>query len=168
MLISAFSLLVAGGSLGWQVAQWLLSGGRPKATLIHGLVTTSGAAYSGPVTAKGSGFRLSNLRDQGISGVEVVGVQVTNHGRAPVVVEHVKLHPRGGTMAFEPVAERIGADLPYTLEAGTNATWFMDIEHAARLADMSRDVLKESVSGVYMTAQLGTGKTIKTNRTFRT
>jgi len=30
LLISAVSLLLAGLSLGWQIAQWLLSAGRPK------------------------------------------------------------------------------------------------------------------------------------------
>jgi hypothetical protein len=48
LIVSAVSLLVAGLSLGWQIAQWLLSAARPKAQLMHGVVN-GGGAYVGPV-----------------------------------------------------------------------------------------------------------------------
>lgn len=47
LIVSAVSLLVAGLSLGWRVAQWLLSAARPKAQLMHGVVGSSGGAYVG-------------------------------------------------------------------------------------------------------------------------
>lgn len=166
LLISALSLVLAGLSLGWQVAQWLLSAGRPKATLVHGLAD-AGQAFVGPVRRDGTGFDIADLQRQGITGSAVVGIQITNHGRAPVVVESVKLLPRGGVMQFMPIGERIGPDLPYKLEAGANATWYMTANHAATLVETSRDVLREKVTGVYMTAQLATGKTIRTRRTLR-
>lgn len=102
-----------------------------------------------------------------MTGVEVVGVQVTNHGRAPVIVESVSLRPRGGSMSFVPIGERIGPELPHKLEPGANASWFLDHAHAVRLTEASRSAAGEKVSGVYMAAQLGTGKTIKTKRTLR-
>jgi len=166
LLISALSLVLAGLSLGWQVAQWLLSAGRPKATLMHGLAD-GGQAFVGPVRKDGTGVNIADMHRQGITGSAVVGIQVTNHGRAPVVVETVKLLPRGGVMHFMPIGERIGPDLPYKLEAGANASWYMTANHAATLAETSREVLKEKVTGVYMTAQLATGKTIKTRETLR-
>lgn len=167
ILISALSLVLACLSLGWQVSQWLLSAGRPKATLVHGLVSNLGA-YFGPVGPDGAGYDLGILRQQGIDGFETVGIVITNHGRSPVVIDSVKLTPRGGVMQFVPNAERIGPELPYTLGPGSNSTWFIDAKYARALASTSREALKESVVGVYMTAQLGTGKTIKTRRTFRT
>lgn len=166
LLIAALSLVLAGLSLGWQIAQWLLSGGRAKATLLHG-VRQGSDAIIGPVGRDGAGFNITDLRRQGIDGAEVVGIQVTNHGRAPVVVEGVRLCPRGGAMRFVPVAERLGPELPYTLEPGSNASWYMTADHAAALADASREVLTEKVTGVYMDAQLGTGKTITTRETLR-
>lgn len=166
LIISALSLVLAALSIGWQIAQYLLSAGRPKATLLHGLVSES-EAYSGPVRPDGRGFDIDGLRSQGLTGFEAVGIQVTNHGRAPVIIESVKLHPRGGAMSLIPVRERVGPDLPYKLEAGANASWFLDYDHAARLAHSSREVLKERVSGVYMSAELGTGKSVKTRRTLR-
>jgi len=166
LLVSALSLVLAALALGWQIAQYLLSAGRPKATLLHGLVSSSGA-YSGPVRADGRGFDLDGLRRQGTSGFEVVGIQVTNHGRAPVIIESVKLLPRGGALSLTPVGERVGPDLPHKLEPGANASWFVDLGHAGRLAAAAREVLNKQVAGVYMTAHLGTGKTVRTSRTLR-
>jgi hypothetical protein len=42
------------------------------------------------------------------------------------------------------------------------------VDSAIRLASSSREVLREPVTGVYMTAQLGTGKTVETSGTLRT
>lgn len=166
LLVSALSLVLAALALGWQIAQYLLSAGRPKAKLLHGLVSST-EAYSGPVRADGRGLDLDGLRRQNMSGFEAVGIQVTNHGRAPVIVENVKLLPRVGAMSFIPIGERVGPDLPYKLEPGANASWFLGLHHATKLAATSREILNERVSGVYMTAQLGTGKTVRTRQTLR-
>lgn len=164
LLISAVSLLLAGLSLGWQIAQWLLSAGRAKVVLMHGLVQGAGA-FVGPVGKSGSPFDLDKLRRQGIDGPPVVGIQVINHGRAPLSVERVSLCTRGGVMQFVPIGDVLGPELPYRLEPGTNASWYVTEDNAARLAHSSRQALGEPVTGVYMTAQLGTGKTVKTPHT---
>lgn len=166
VVLSAVSLLVAGLSLGWQIAQWLLSAGRPRATLYHG-VWQGDAALVGPVRKDGRPLDLASLKNQGYDGPEVVGIQVTNHGRAPVTVEKVTVHTRGGEMKLLPVGERLGPDLPYRLEAGTNASWYLDAGHAVRLVTSSREVLNENVTGVYMTAELATGKSVATPRTLQ-
>lgn len=70
-------------------------------------------------------------------------------------------------MQFVPIGNVLGPDLPYRLEPGTNASWYVTEDNAARLAHSSREALGELVTGVYMTAQLGTGKTVKTPRTLR-
>ncbi|MHC6176198.1 phosphoribosylamine--glycine ligase [Glutamicibacter endophyticus] len=166
LIISLLSLVIAALSIGWQIAQYLLSAGRPKATLLHGLVS-SAAAYTGPVGSDEKKRSLDGLLQQGISGVEAIGIQITNHGRAPVIIEKITLFPRGGTMSLVPLGELIGPDLPYKLEPGANSSWYVDYLHATRLIASSREVLREKVSGVYMSAQLGTGKSIKTRRTLR-
>ena len=38
----------------------------------------------------------------------------------------------------------------------------MDIDHARRLVAASRKTLQETITGVYMTAELGTGRSIRT------
>ncbi|MBA4608425.1 phosphoribosylamine--glycine ligase [Aeromicrobium sp. Marseille-Q0843] len=160
LLISALSLVLAGLSLGWQVAQWLLAGGRPRATLIHGLVDGN-SVYSGRVK-EGVPHDLSSLRRQGIIGTQVVGIRVTNHGRAPVSISSVAVHTRGGALTLNPLGGLIGPSLPYQLLPGTNETWYVDAVDVAKLASSSREVLNENVQGIYMTAALGTGKSIKT------
>lgn len=164
LLISGISLLFAGVSLGWQIAQWLLSAGRPKAELRHG-VQGGGGAVTGPVGKSGNPFRIQNLRQQGFTGPELIGVQITNHGRSSVTVESVALAPRGGGARFVPEAQLLGPDLPHRLEAGTNASWYVDAVVGHQLIAVSRTALKEKISGVYMTATMGTGKIISTPTT---
>lgn len=166
LLISALSLVLAGLSLGWQIAQWLLSAGRPKAKLVHGILNSS-EVYSGPVTKKGRPFDLEKFRNQGIDGIAVVGIQITNHGRAPVIIETVTLLPRGGVMRWISVGNLVGPELPHRLKPGTNESWFVPMETAVRLVHSSREALNEEVSGVYMAVQLGTGKAINTSETLQ-
>lgn len=166
LVIASISLLVAGLSLGWQIAQWLLSAGRPKAMLLHG-VQGGGGVVTGPVERTGAPRNIKNVRKQGFDGPEIIGVQVTNRGRAPVTVESVALCPRGGEVRFVPQGELNGSELPHRLEAGTNSSWFVDADLGHRLVAVSRDTLQERIQGVYMSVTLGTGKTIKTPTTLR-
>lgn len=166
LLIAALSLILSGLSLGWQIAQWLLSAGRAKATLMHGMMQGPGA-YVGAVGKTGKGFDLKNLKRQGIDGVEVIGIQVTNHGRSPVAVEAVSVSPLGGSMQFLPAGQCVGPDFTHVIEPGTNASWYVPADRAIALAEASRQVAHEDVKAVYMTATLGTGKTVRTPRSFQ-
>lgn len=160
LLISAVSLVLAGMSLGWQILQWLLSAGRAKATLLHGIMQGT-ASYSGPVK-DGKLHDLSSLRSQGFGGEEVVGIRIVNHGRAPVTIGRVVVHAQGGRVRLNPVGNLIGAPLPHLLQPGTNENWYVEAADAMRLATSSREILNDSVTGIYMTAELGTGKVVKT------
>lgn len=160
LLISALSLALAGMSLGWQIMQWLLSAGRAKATLLHGLLHGT-ASYSGPVK-DGEWHDLSSLRSQGFGGQEVVGIRVVNHGRAPVTIGRIVVHAQGGSVTLNPVGNLVGAPLPHVLQPGTNENWYVAAADAIRLATSSREILNDSVSGIYMTAELGTGKVVRT------
>lgn len=164
VLMSAAALFIAGLSLGWQIVVWLLSGGRPESTLVHGVLTDSGS-YVGPVRKNGRGYDIRALGDQGIVGVEVVGIQVTNHGRIPINVERVSVLTRGGGMTLTPIGERIGVDMPAKIEPGTNESWYIERVRGDQLVAASREALQEQVSGIYMSAQLGSGKITKTRHT---
>ncbi len=133
---------------------------------MHGMLQ-GGNALVGPVTKTGKPFGLEGLVKQGFGGQEVIGVQVTNHGRAAVTIESVSLCPRGGTMRFVPVDQRIGPDLPYLLEPGTNQGWYVPIDVGILLAQTSREAARESVTGVYMFAKLATGREVSTPTTLR-
>jgi len=97
----------------------------------------------------------------------VFGIQVVNHGRAPLSVDRVSLCTRGGVMQFVPIGDVFGPALPYRLEPGTNASWYVTEENAERLVRSSREALGEPVTGVYMSALLGTGRMVKTPETLR-
>ena len=167
LLLSAVSLLVAGLSLGWQVAQWVLSAARPKAQLMQGVLSAAGGVYLRPVDREGRSADLQQLRGQGIGGPEVIGIRVTNHGRAPLIVERVSVHSRGGSLSLVPISELSGPPLPRRIDPGANESWFVDLEWALTLVQASREVLKERVSGLYMVAELGTGRSVKTANTLR-
>ena len=166
LALSAVSLLVAGLSLGWQVAQWLLSAARPKAQLMQG-VLSAGGVYLRPVDREGRSAGLQQLRSQGIGGPEVIGIRVTNHGRAPLIVERVSVHSRGGSLSLVPISELTGSPLPRRIDPGANESWFVDLDWALPLMQASREVLKERVSGLYMAAELGTGRSVETAHTLR-
>lgn len=166
IILSAVSLVLACLALGWQVALYLLTAGRPKATLMQGVMARSGA-YVVPVSRDGQPLNADQLRSQGADGPEMIGIQVTNHGRMPISIESVALHTRGGSMTYMPIGDRIGPDLPFKVEPGTNQSWYMPIRNAQALASTSRDIAKEPVTGVYARAHLGTGKSVDTPQTLR-
>lgn len=101
LLVAALSLVLAGLSLGWQIAQWLMSGARAKASLCHGLLD-HGGAYVGDVGTDGRPKNLRPLVAQGLGREEVLAVRVTNHGRAPVTVTKYWAELKQGTLAFSP------------------------------------------------------------------
>lgn len=163
ILISCGSLLLAGLSLGWQVAQWLLSAARPRAELRHGLLAR-GSIVCGTVSKEGVGCDVAQLLMQGFTGSEVLGILVTNHGRASLSVDRVAVRARGGKMSLVPTTT-FGPDLPYTIQPGTNASWYMPLEQAEMLLAAAR-AANDPVTGLYMAAELGTGRTIHTPTTF--
>jgi len=167
LIISCFSLVIASLALGWQIAQWLLSGGRAKATLVHGMLSEAGA-YSGAVAKHGAGHNLETLRRQEIRGTEVLGVTVFNTGRLPVVVMRYKVELAGGNLPLSPLADAIGPQLPHKLEPGHSETWYVDMRDVVNLVDSSRAVLDEQPLDVYMSVQTGLGKTLKTRRQMKT
>src|SRR5690554_5403039 len=107
LAVACVSLLLSAGSIGWQAASWKLDGGRVRVRLVHGTLGSGGVA-SGPVGRDGSRRDLRLSRSSGFNGPEVVGIAVTNVGRASVRVDRyaVELGRREG--GFTPLADAIG------------------------------------------------------------
>jgi hypothetical protein len=63
ILISSLSLLIAGLALGWQVALYSLSAGRPRAVLMQG-VLDGGSAITMPVPDNGVASTLPRCADR--------------------------------------------------------------------------------------------------------
>lgn len=160
------SLALSCLSLGWQVATWLMSTGKPKATLVYGVHQASGLPNA-PVGDSGEPpFDPNELYRQGVVGQTVIGIQVVNHGRAPVTIVRVDLRARGGKASYTPTGNQIGDAIPCRIEPGAMATFFLPVVHAEQVL-LAEELLKTQVAGVYMTSRTATGKAIETPQTLR-
>ena len=166
LAIASVSLLVAGLSLGWQILAWLLSAGRPRLVLLHGMVGDRGV-MTGPVERGGAPRDIARIRDQGFDGEEIIGVQVTNRGRASLTVESVAVRMKGSPTSYVPVDQLIGETLPYQLAAGTNSSWFTPMGICRELAATLQSTVGEHVKGVYIVVTFATGKSRRTPTTLR-
>jgi hypothetical protein len=166
VVVSSVSLLLAGMSLFWQVAEWRLSGGRPKAALLQALVLGS-HCYVHEVRASGKPAEFSTLYSQGIAGTPALGIRLVNHGRASVTVVRIEVHTRRRSLALVPTAELLGPALPHRLDPGMSSEWFTAMANAEALVSTARAVTQERVSGVYMAAELATGRTVATSTALR-
>lgn len=164
LVIACASLVLAAVSLGWQVAAWLMDGRRTRVTLLHGLMSTGGA-YTGKVGRGGRPRDLTSLHRQGIHGTEVLGVAVTNVGRAPVRVDRYRIELTKGGLSFTPVADAIGPALPYRLQPGETETWYARADSARALVSSMRDIGRRASDDVRAIVQFGTGDEKRTRRT---
>lgn len=163
LLVACLSLALAAASMTWQIATWHLDGRRVRVTLLHGLVSGRGVS-SGPVGADGRPRDLSSLRSQGIRGTEVVGVGVTNIGRAPARIDRFSIARTDGELSYNVIGEAIGPSLPHRLEPGETASWFVDADAARRLAAMTAGTVRRQRDGVRAVIELGTGDEKRTRR----
>lgn len=166
LLISVGSLTIAGLSLGWQVAQWLWSGRRPRAHLLHGLLTRTNAAV-GPIRRDGLPRNLTHLREQGIDGEEILGIKIISLGRLPIEVESISIHFRGSSMTLVPQREPalVGPDLPHRIEPGSSCSWYVPFDTFVPVIRACRTSSHENITGVYLGAELGDGRTVRTHHT---
>jgi hypothetical protein len=166
LIIAIVSLVIAGASASWQVAEYLLTGGRPRATLQHGTMDRGGA-YLGEVKRDGRKLDISTVHAQGLGGKEVLAVEVVNHGRSQVTVAKYALCTEGGSLSYRPVGDTVGPELPFRLQAGESATWYVDMDDVDALAGSEVEVLKNRPRAAYIEVTLGTGKTVRTKRSLR-
>ena len=158
--IACLGLFIAVLSLGWQVASWALEGRRVRVVLKHGAMGPGGSV-SGPVECSGRPRDLSAVRAEGFTGTEVLGVTVTNIGRAPVTVSKYSANLVKAGFSFSPIGNRIGPELPFRLPPGESETWY-----AHALASATATV-KRHCGKVSMSVELGTGDVKTTARFLR-
>lgn len=166
LAVACLSLVLSAGSIGWQIATRHLDGGRVRLHLVHGVVGGGGVA-AGQVDRNGARRDLSMMRNQGFIGPEVVGVAVTNVGRAPVRIDRYSVELTQGGFSFVPVGEAIGPRLPHRLEPGETETWYAEVESAQALVYSVRGIRRQVSDRVRMTVELGTGETKKTRRALK-
>lgn len=159
IVLALISLVIAATALGWNIAQFLLGGARPRAHLITGAITAAGLV-TWPLN-NSSVEQVDALASQGLHPQRIIGVKVVNHGRAPARVQRWSVTGIGGGIILSPpVANGVGPSLPHDLAAGANAVWVVDIHAVAAAAAASNEVLNQQTELVRVTAELDTGKTL--------
>jgi len=158
--LAIVGLVLSVASLTWQFATFRLTGSLVRAELIHGAMGADGATYGAP-----GKFNVPMMAAQGYV-MEVVGIEVFNRGRIGVNIARWSMH--SGKESFMPVAEQRGPDLPYRLEPGVSAQWFMPMDTLRKMVRINAEVLhRPNPAQCWATVQLGTGKTAKAKRTMR-
>ena len=164
LIVSAVGLLLAALSLGWQIASWTLDGRRVRVRLLHGSIGPSGTA-TGRVGRDKKPKNLSALIAEGFTQREVIGVAVTNVGRAPVRVDRYSVRLVRGGFSFSPMGDAVGPTLPFRLAAGETESWFANADDARLLTTSTRSIGRNSSSEVFMEVKLGTGDVRRTRNT---
>ena len=94
--------------------------------------------------------------------MEVIGIAVTNVGRAPVRIDKYGAELVRGGMSFHPLRDAIGPDLPFRLPPGETETWYARMQDARTLIYATERIRSDVSPDVRMLVTLGTGDDIKT------
>lgn len=159
-------LLVAAMSLGWQVCSWIYDGRRVRVALVHGVLGQTMVA-AGRVGRDRKPRPVAPMRQQGFTGSEVIGIAVTNVGRAPVRIDRYSAGLVRGGMSLSPVGNAIGPALPFRLPPGETETWYAHADDARALIEATRSIGRAASLHVYMSVELGTGDTVRARRTIQ-
>lgn len=163
-VVAAVGLVFAAASLGWNVAQFHLTGGRPSIDLIRGVLTPTGVIT---VPLNGNADRqLAQLRAEHGYTEQVIGVVVRNTGRTSVRVQRWGISCPG-TAEYWLIGDSLGPTLPASIEGGAQQTWVTPIEPAYALAYASAGIRTDEPA-VHGKVELGDGKLLlsKTAMTF--
>lgn len=163
LALSIVGAVTAALSLGWQVASWSLDGRRVRVRLLHGAIGPQGTA-TGPVGRDGKPRDLKAINLEGFTKKEVIGIAVTNVGRAPVRVDRYEVVLVRGGFSFFPLGNAIGPTLPHRLAPGETEVWLADADDARALIRSTRAIGRGSSSDVRMQVHLGTGDVRRTRR----
>lgn len=159
--IAFIALVISSLSLGWQIVAWRLAGARARAELLYGMASATDLVAA-PVARAGRTLNKEALQVQMPGAAEVIGIEVTNHGRSGVVVDSILIKVRGGQVLGAATNQPLsGPELPHTIGPGGNAAWYVPRDLAETVIAASRGI-GETPTGVYMAARLGTGKILET------
>jgi hypothetical protein len=164
-VIACLSFVVAAFVGGWQVFAWLMDGRRVRVALVYGAHTGT-AAITGKVRTDGSPPDLGQLHWPG-SLEEVLGISVTNVGRAPVRIDGYGAPIVGGPVSLNPLADAIGPQLPFRLPPGETEAWYVRMSDVRALISSARAIRETVKPEVRMYVKLGTGDEKHSRRTLR-
>ncbi|HEX3961163.1 MAG TPA: hypothetical protein VHZ03_31850 [Trebonia sp.] len=142
LAVGICGVVLASLSLGWQAANYVLTGGRVKVRLLVGAVGRGSIVTAPP--AKLSPEWLQRLAAQGFS-QPIVAVNVANVGRQPVKVERWGLKSGLG-MSLYPTSEEFGPRLPHRLDVGDAETWAIDLDVVRSFMQTGKETLENSQS----------------------
>jgi hypothetical protein len=166
-VIAVVGLVIATSSLGWQVAAWLLSAGRVRVQLRHGIIGRRGTGLYN-VPRSGEPVDVDSIWRHGFTGPEVLAVKVVNWGRGPVTVTRYRLGIPGSSesLVIHRESDNIGPKLPARLEQHESETWAVDMELVRVFVNPS-GVVPTRKRRVQMTVELATGARRTTRRALR-
>lgn len=156
LFVAILGVVLAALSLGWQAATFALTGSRVRAELRHGAFGAGGSGFHN----KPGKLDMAMMASQGMS-LEVIGVEVWNSGRLATTVTGFGVRTDKGMM-YSPIGDRIGDPMPYRLEPGATAAWFMPMEPVRDAVATSGHVLRHpNPATVRAVIDLGTRRSIK-------
>ncbi|SCL17741.1 hypothetical protein GA0070616_1348 [Micromonospora nigra] len=154
LIVAICGLVLACLSLGWQAANYVLTGGRVKVRLRVGAMNAGGMITAHPRNLNPEW--LADIARQGYP-QPIVAVEVANVGRLPVTVTRWKLtHARGPS--FVPIGESIGKPLPCRLDVGESETWAVGLDVVANVARAAQAAFKSGGFGIVGAVELADGR----------
>jgi hypothetical protein len=163
LVLAVLSFIASGLSVGWQIASWMMDGRRVRVSLLHGASGPVGSAV-GKVGRNRRPRNLASVRAEGFTGNEVVGIAVTNIGRAPLRVDRYGVRLVKGGFSFYPIGEAVGPTLPFRLPPGETETWYANVDDARALVASARAIGHKVPAEIRMEIELGTGDWKRTRR----
>lgn len=151
LVLGIIGAVLASLSLGWQAANYVLTGGRIKVMLRVG-----GRSHGGMVTTPPASFSQESLKLLASQGFPqpIIAITVANVGRQPVTVDRWGLVSGLGTSLY-PAADSIGPPFPHRLEVGESATWAVDMPAVNNFMQATKATLAKQVASARPNTLLG-------------
>lgn len=167
LIVAILSLVVAVSALCWQVVSWQMNGGRVRVQLVHGVVGAGGVVTT-PIRRANRAVDIDALRGLGWHGPEVLGVVVTNTGRANIQVSGAALWHQSSRSALSfPGGNALSPRLPCTVSPGTTETWYVDLVQGRALVRAMNEAEQLRGRQLQMRVTLGTGRNKTTRGSLR-
>lgn len=169
-ILGLLSLTVALLALGWNIGAWLMSAGRARCLLLIGISNGQSIVFA-PVEKSGyvDPERIDRLADQGFGfgGPKLLGVEVHNIGRSPLVVSRYEAVIEPKSVSLSPMAGSLGPALPYSIAPGDSAQWWISMNEIGATAKSATGVLVDEVTGVHMQVTTALRKEVRTKTSLR-
>ena len=161
LAVAIVSLVLSAVAIGWQVANYLLTGVRVKVETRYGALAAGGLVSWDRPPAE---WELQQLGEYGpVQPLTVV--RVRNVGRATTSVESVGVDVGGGTV-FQQLSGLPNPELPHRLEGQSAQSFMLDAQEVAagRRAAQSSGIGGKGDGRLRGVATLGSGREVKDRR----